>query len=54
MFGMGLTSALSLAIAARIFHVKENPRLAAIKAALPALIAVGEVSPDARGQLKRF
>ena len=37
MFGLSSTTAILLAIAARVFYVKEDPRLEAIKAALPGL-----------------
>jgi Na+-translocating ferredoxin:NAD+ oxidoreductase RNF subunit RnfB len=37
MFFLGLTLSLSLAFASRIFYVKEDPRLEAIKAVLPNL-----------------
>ena len=37
MFLLGLTLSLVLAIASRVFYVKEDPRLAKIKAALPGI-----------------
>lgn len=37
MFGLGAALAVLLAVAARIFYVKEDPRLEAVKAALPGL-----------------
>lgn len=37
MLALGLTLSLLLTIASRIFYVKEDPRLEAIKTALPGL-----------------
>jgi len=37
MFSLGLTCSLALAVASRIFHVEEDPRVQAIKAALPGI-----------------
>lgn len=37
MFALGFTLALMLAVASRVFFVKEDPRLEAIKAALPGI-----------------
>ena len=37
MFSLGIASSFLLAIASRIFYVEEDPRLEAIKTALPGL-----------------
>jgi Na+-translocating ferredoxin:NAD+ oxidoreductase subunit B len=37
MFALGLSLSLLLAFASRVFYVKEDPRLEAIKDALPGL-----------------
>ena len=37
MFALSFTLSLMLAVASRVFFVKEDPRLEAIKAALPGI-----------------